>query len=109
MTTLVKRLKEARLAAGLSQEKLGIEAGIEPASASARMNQYENGKHVPNPGTVLQISAALNLPVAYFYSADDDEARLLMLFHRMSLEARQALLKEAEAVVGAGGRKAAKK
>ena len=45
---LTKRLKEARLRAGLSQEKLGILAGIDEASASVRMNQYEKGKHTPD-------------------------------------------------------------
>ena len=40
---LIKRLKEARLRSGLSQEKLGVLAGIDEASASARMNQYERG------------------------------------------------------------------
>ncbi len=42
-----KRLKEARKAMGLSQEKLGIKAGIDEFSASARMNQYEKGSTYP--------------------------------------------------------------
>ena len=96
MSTFCKRLKQARLAAGISQERLGIEAGIEPASASARMNQYESGKHVPNPTTVQQIAEALDLPPSYFYSVDDDEARMLALFHRLPVEARRRVLGELE-------------
>lgn len=92
MSTFTKRLKEARLAAKVSQERLGIDAGIEPASASARMNQYETGKHSPNSTTVAQIAQALNLPPSYFYSEDDDEARMLVLFHRMSAERRREVL-----------------
>lgn len=92
MTTFCKRLKEARLAAGLSQERLGIEAGIEPASASARMNQYETGKHVPNPATVQQVAAVLRLPAAYFYCDEDDLARMLVLFYRMPGERRREVL-----------------
>lgn len=42
-----KRLKEARMAAGLSQKQLGIAAGIDEFVASPRMNQYETGKHCP--------------------------------------------------------------
>jgi transcriptional regulator with XRE-family HTH domain len=42
---LPHRLKEARLRTGLSQQKLGILAGIDEATASARMNQYERGIH----------------------------------------------------------------
>jgi transcriptional regulator with XRE-family HTH domain len=45
---LIKGWKEARLRAGISQEKLGVLAGIDEASASARMNQYERGKHTPD-------------------------------------------------------------
>jgi transcriptional regulator with XRE-family HTH domain len=36
MSVLAKRLKEARLRAGLSQERLGIEAGLDPMSASKK-------------------------------------------------------------------------
>lgn len=92
MSTFSKRLKEARLAAKISQERLGIDAGIEPASASARMNQYETGKHAPNSSTVAQIAVALNLPAAYFYSEDDDEAQMLVLFHRMPVARRREVL-----------------
>lgn len=34
-----KRLKQARLRSGLTQEQLGIQAGIDEFSASARVNQ----------------------------------------------------------------------
>lgn len=93
MSTFSKRLKEARKAEGLSQEQLGIDAGLEPASASARMNQYEKDKHVPNPEIVRQIAGVLRLPTSYFYSEDDDEARLLVAFYRMSAEQRATVLR----------------
>ena len=93
MSTFSKRLKEARKAAGISQEQLGIEAGIDPASASARMNQYEKDKHVPNPEMVRQIAEVLRLPASFFYSEDDEEARLLVAFYRMSGEQRARLLR----------------
>ncbi|WP_112184573.1 helix-turn-helix transcriptional regulator [Ralstonia sp. GX3-BWBA] len=84
MDVVAKRLKEARTLAGLSQERLGVLAGIDEMSASARMNQYERGKHVPDFGTVVRIAAALSVPPAYFYSTKDDEADLLVKFHRMT-------------------------
>ncbi|MBD1589867.1 helix-turn-helix domain-containing protein [Pseudomonas typographi] len=102
MSTFCKRLKEARLAADISQERLGIEAGIEPASASARMNQYETGKHSPNPTTVQQIATALDLPASYFYSEDDDVARMLVLFHRLPVQQRKQVLLDLETLVGNG-------
>jgi transcriptional regulator with XRE-family HTH domain len=92
MSVFCKRLKDARKAAGISQERLGLLAGIEPASASARMNQYETGKHAPNTSTVSLIAGVLNVPPSYFYSEDDDEARLLVLFHRMDSAERMQIL-----------------
>jgi transcriptional regulator with XRE-family HTH domain len=92
MSIFSKRLREARLAAGLSQEQLGIESGIDPASASARMNQYENNRHHPNPLTIMQIAAVLRVPPAYFYSVDDEEARLLLLFHGLAPPSKKQLL-----------------
>ncbi|MHC5350487.1 helix-turn-helix domain-containing protein [Metapseudomonas furukawaii] len=92
MSTLSKRLKEARLRAGLSQESLGIQIGIDPASASARMNRYELGKRVPDPELVERLAVELGLPAAYFYAVDDDEAALLIKFHNLSSAARRKVL-----------------
>ena len=89
MSALAKRLKEARLRAGLSQERLGILAGIDEMSASARMNQYERGKHAPDWLTVQRLAAVLQVPVAYFYADDDDAAELLLAFYALPLEARE--------------------
>ncbi|WP_247841571.1 helix-turn-helix transcriptional regulator [Pseudomonas sp. MWU12-3103b] len=89
MTTFSKRLKEARKARGISQERLGIDAGIEPASASARMNQYEKGVHQPSESIVKQIAAVLDLPVPYFYSEDDETAHLLQCFHLLKEKDRK--------------------
>lgn len=83
MSVFSERLKEARVAAGLSQEKLGVLAGIEEASASARMNQYEKEKHEPDSTMVDRIAKALKLPAAYFHAADDDMAELLLMFHKL--------------------------
>lgn len=98
MSVFTKRLLAARKAAGLSQERLGILSGIDPMSASARMNQYEKGKHEPNVVIVRQIASALNLPEAYFYASDDEVAQLLMVFHRLPRDKRLEVLATAEAI-----------
>lgn len=95
MATLPARLKEARLTAGLSQEHLGIRIGLEPESASTRMNRYELGKRTPDLELVARLAAELNLPAAYFYAEAEDEATLLVAFHRMTPAARRKLLKVA--------------
>jgi transcriptional regulator with XRE-family HTH domain len=89
MSALSKRLKEARLKAGLSQERLGVLAGIDEMSASARMNQYERGKHAPDWLTVQRLAAVLQVPVAYLYADDDATAEMLLVFHALPLEARE--------------------
>lgn len=92
MSVFGMRLKAARLAAGLSQEQLGIRAGLEVESASARMNRYERGTRMPAVELVERIGIVLNLPVAYFYAADDDEAKLLKVFYRMKESERKELM-----------------
>jgi transcriptional regulator with XRE-family HTH domain len=95
MQVFSTRLKEARISAKLSQEKLGVLAGIEEASASARMNQYERGKHQPEFSIVERLAKVLNVPEAYFYAKDDDMADLLMLLHRADKGDRATILKMA--------------
>ncbi|QHE84807.1 helix-turn-helix transcriptional regulator [Hydrogenophaga sp. BPS33] len=92
MSVFAKRLKAARLAAKISQERLGVLAGIDEMSASARMNQYERGKHAPDYTMVHRLSTVLDVPEAYFYAAADDEATLLLKFHRLTAPQRAVAL-----------------
>jgi transcriptional regulator with XRE-family HTH domain len=96
MSTFGKRLKEARKLRGFSQERLGIEAGIEPATASARMSQYEKGVHQPGESIVKQIAAVMNLPVPYFYCEDDETAHLLQCFHLLKAKDRKDVVDQVE-------------
>lgn len=88
------RLKIARKAKKLSQQHLGILAGIDENSASARMNQYERGKHVPDFLTVSKIAKTLNLPTAYFYAEDDNLAEMIVLFSQLNHQTQQELVKD---------------
>jgi transcriptional regulator with XRE-family HTH domain len=81
------------LEAGLSQEQLGVCAGIEEASASTRMNRYERATRAPDVDLMQRIATVLNLPLAYFYSVDDEEARMLAIYHRLPVESRAIVLK----------------
>lgn len=84
MSVFSKRLKEARKEAGLSQEKLGILAGIDEASASARMNHYERDKHEPDFSMVERLAKVLDIPEAYFYAKDENIAKVIIQMHRMN-------------------------
>jgi len=92
MSVFAQRLREGRLEAGISQEQLGVMAGIEEASASARMNQYEKGKHQPDFLTVERIAKVLNVPEAYFYAKDENLAWVLIQYHRMGAARKKALI-----------------
>ena len=74
---LPKRLKAARLAAKLTQESLGIAAGLDEHVASARMSQYENAVHTPDYQFVRKLAKILKIPTAYFYCEEDDLAEII--------------------------------
>jgi len=92
LSPIQKRLKEARKAAKLSQKKLGIEAGVDEFSASARMNHYEQGRHTPDYTMLKHIANVLKLPVAYFYAEKDELAEFIKLFHQLKKPDKISLL-----------------
>lgn len=98
---LAHRLKQARLRAGLSQEKLGKLAGIDPMSASARMNQYERGKHSPDYQLMCRVAEILNMPVSWFYTEDEELARLQEIVFHLDTNLRRPLLVQAESLFAA--------
>ena len=83
LPVVAKRLREARERQGLSQKSLGIAAGIDPSAASARLNQYERGKHIPDLLTVKNLAAVLSVPVPYLYAEDEQLAELLLFLHAL--------------------------
>ncbi|MNG68861.1 helix-turn-helix protein [compost metagenome] len=83
---LPRRLKQARLRVGLSQQKLGILAGIDEATASARMNQYERGIHTPDFAFVCRLAEVLRIPACYFYAVEDDLAEIILNYQIPSRE-----------------------
>lgn len=98
-----KRLKEARLrkaallkeagGMGLSQEALGVAAGIDEVSAGSRVNHYEQGRHLPDLEMASRLAKALDVPLAYLFCEEDWIAKVLLLIHGAS-EERQAQLLE---------------
>lgn len=89
---LPHRLKQARKAKGISQKQLGIQLGMEPGTASARMNHYEKGKHTPDYTTLKAMADELGVPVAYFFCESETTAQLLCLLEKMSEEEKIALV-----------------
>ncbi|SQI42119.1 Uncharacterised protein [Leminorella richardii] len=77
-----KRLKISRVSAGLTQAELGVRAGLDEESASARISSYEKEVHSPDFKLVCRLATALDVPEAYFYAVDDDLAELILQYHR---------------------------
>lgn len=96
LSLFARRLKAARLRSGLSQERLGVIAGVEEASASARINQYERGKHTPDVLMTTHLAKVLNVPISYFWAVEEDEAELLRLYHAMGSKLRKQILRSVE-------------
>jgi len=65
-------------------------------SASARMNQYERGKHSPDFKLMCKVAEILNMPVSWFYTEDEDAARIQEVFFTLSPHERKVLLEQAE-------------
>ncbi len=89
---LPRRLKAARCAALLTQMQLGQRLGMDENTASARMNQYEKGKHAPDYQTLWRIAEVLGVPVANFYCDDDALAELICVLAKQPPTTRIELL-----------------
>ena len=89
-----QRLRQAREKVGISQKELGIRVGIEPSSASSRMNHYEKGRHMPDYETLELLAKELDKPIAYFFCDKDSLAELICLLDALSEDQRQTLISE---------------
>ncbi|MDF2185680.1 helix-turn-helix transcriptional regulator [Grimontia hollisae] len=93
------RLRAARKAAGMTQQQLGINLGMDPNTASARLNQYEKGKHSPDYQTAKRLADELGVPVAYLYCDDELLASLLLALAKLPPIKQQELLDDIRADV----------
>lgn len=91
-----QRLRQARLRANLPQDRLGVLAGLEESSSSARISRYESGIHEPTHQFVDALAKVLGVSSAFFYCADDRLAAIILSYSEMSERNREALLLAAE-------------
>ena len=83
-TLFGRRLRAARLAAGLTQADLGRVLGLDDQNTGApRVSRYETGKHEPDQQTLAKIAEALGLPVAYFHATSDPLAKIILMVGRL--------------------------
>lgn len=87
------RLKQARLAAGLSQKQLGIQAGIDEFVASTRINRYELGVHMPDYLTAQNLAKVLGVSTAFLYAPEEDLAEVIFNYGKANLTNRALVRK----------------
>lgn len=90
-----RRLREARLRAGIAQDRLGVMIGLDEECSSARMSRYENGVHEPPFPLVERMARILGVPAAYFYCNDDRLAGIMLIYTALAEDQRQSLLEAA--------------
>lgn len=95
-STLGRRLREARERAGLPQDRLGVLAGLEESSSSARMSRYEGGIHEPPLQFVEAVAKVVGISAAYFYCSDDRLADLIRIYSDLSEVKRDLLHQSAK-------------
>lgn len=94
-----RRLREARLHAGIPQDRLGVMIGLDEGCSSARISRYENGVHEPPLPIVQLLAKTLHVPAAYFYAEDDNLAEWILIFYLLKSAQRKTLLAYAEKLV----------
>ena len=84
------RLREAREARSLTGVALAELAGV----STAVISQYERGSRTPQPVVLEQIADKLNLPVAFFLRAPDDDEEGVLFFRSHSGTTKMARRRE---------------
>jgi transcriptional regulator with XRE-family HTH domain len=94
-SVVARRIREAREHAGLSQQELGVKAGIDELSASSRISQYERAVHAPDFSTAERLAKALRVPAPFFYAADDSLATWILAFSKVGASVRKEVARKA--------------
>lgn len=94
-----RRLRQARVAKGLSQRSLGVLAGIDESSAGVRMSQYETGRHTPDITIAKHIADALGIPLSYLYCDEDELAQLILAIGNMQKSERHQFIEACLSII----------
>lgn len=89
---LGQRLRYLREMRGWSQEKVGVEIGLDESSARTRISRYELGVHEPPIATARLLANVMGVPLAYLYCEDEQVASLLLALHHAKPADRQVTI-----------------
>ena len=77
---------------GLSQRALGGLVSGDKANGSVRINRYEQQVNRADMDTAAALAKSLEVPLAYLFTEDDDQAELLLAFVKLSKSERSQVL-----------------
>lgn len=92
-----KRLKEARLALGISQRELGRRIGLAEDVVSSRVTRYELGTSEPDFATASRLAKELGVPLAYLLADTDVLGDIILLASSLSAAEQRRLAAELRA------------
>lgn len=90
-----RRLHAVRQLRNIPQDKLGVLAGLEESSSSARISRYESGIHEPPYQFAQALARVLGVSTAYFYCDDDALAEFLLIYSSAAESERRLMLARA--------------
>ncbi|WP_457095870.1 helix-turn-helix domain-containing protein [Lysobacter sp. P5_B9] len=86
------RLRAERVAAGLTQQALGVSVGLPEDVASTRINRYERAVHDCDLETAHELAKALRIPLASLYADTEDLAHAIKEIAALSVDERNELV-----------------
>ncbi len=92
--TFALRLKQARLAAGISQRELGRRIGLSEDVVSSRVTRYERGSSQPTFTTASKLAAELGVPLAYLIADNELLAEIILAVSELSTAEQRKLAAE---------------
>lgn len=92
-----KRLKESRLALGISQRELGRRIGLSEDVVSSRVTRYELGTSEPDFATASKLAKELGVPLAYLLADNDALAEIILAAAGMPASEQRRLATELKA------------
>ncbi len=91
-TTFKLRLSQIRVANGMTQTELGKRLELEEDVASARINRYERGVHLPDLVTAEKIAHELGVPLAYLVTSDERLAEIILRLSKLDKKQQDHIL-----------------
>lgn len=89
-----RRLRQMRMAAGLSQRELGRRIGLLEEVVSSRVTRYELGTSEPDFETAGKLARELGVPLAYLLADDEILAEIILAVSKLPVAEQRRLALE---------------